>query len=569
MRIVRSCLVPLFLAATAGLRAQSTVPTLLQPVPQQALVEGGAAATLDLRTHLGIPGVAGRQFAQFDTILGRFNVELRDDVAPRHVANFLAYVQAGTYTNTFIHRAAVLDGAGVSIVQGGGYVYRLPFEVSTIVKQAPVPLEYVLANARGTLAAARTTDLNSATSEWYFNVRDNSTILNQSNGGGYTVFGRVLGTGMTVVDAMAALPRANAGAPFNEIPVRNFAGGNITDANLVSIPSIRAIDLYPSGSNPAIVQYVAESSAPGVVGATVAGSTLALAPLAAGSATVTVRATDTNGNAATASVLVNVASAGPLGGRLSNLSVRTAMGAGQTLIMGFSMTGGAKPVLLRAVGPGLARFGVSGTLADPRLALFRDATQLDANDNWGGGASLANAFSSVGAFSLPAASLDAALLRNADGSQTAQVTGTGAGVVLVEAYDAGTGASPRLINVSARNRVGTGDDILIAGFTVTGPGGLRVLVRAVGPKLEAFGVTGVLANPKLEIYNGQGVKVTENDDWEAGLAPTFPAVGAFALDAGSRDAALLTVLQPGSYTAQVSGATGGTGEALVELYEVP
>ncbi|MBL9212203.1 MAG: lamin tail domain-containing protein [Opitutaceae bacterium] len=255
--------------------------------------------------------------------------------------------------------------------------------------------------------------------------------------------------------------------------------------------------------------------------------------------------------------------------RLANLSVRTAMAAGQTLIMGFTLQGGSKSILLRAVGPGLAPFGVSGTMSDPRLALFKDAGQLDANDNWGGTSALSAAFASVGAFALPPASLDAALLRAMDGGQTAQVTGTGAGVVLVEAYDAGTGNSPRLVNVSARNRVGTGDDILIAGFNIAGSGTKQLLVRAVGPSLSAFGVVGTLSDPKLEIYSDAGVKLTENDNWAASLAPTFSAVGAFALTAGSRDAALLTTLATGSYTVQVSGVGGGTGEGLIEIYEVP
>ena len=281
----------------------------------------------------------------------------------------------------------------------------------------------------------------------------------------------------------------------------------------------------------------------------------------------TVVASNSAGSVTSSPATLTVIAAGG-SARLTNLSVRTAMGVGQTLIMGFTLQGGSKSILLRAVGPGLGQFGVGGIMADPRLALFKDSTQLDTNDNWGGGAGLITAFASVGAFPLPPTSLDAALLRNVDGGQTAQVTGTGAGVVLVEAYDVGAGATPRLVNVSARNRVGTGDDILIAGFTVSGTGSMPLLIRAVGPKLTAFGVGGVLVDPKLEIYNDAGVKVTENDNWATSLAATFGSVGAFALDVGSRDAALLTSLPPGSYTAQVSGIGGGTGEALVEIYEV-
>jgi hypothetical protein len=281
----------------------------------------------------------------------------------------------------------------------------------------------------------------------------------------------------------------------------------------------------------------------------------------------TVVATNSAGSATSTTATVTVFTAGGTA-RLTNLSVRTAMAADQTLIMGFTLQGGPKSILLRAVGPGLAQFSVPGTMTDPRLALFKDAAQLETNNDWGGGAALSTAFASVGAFSLPPTSLDAALLRPMEGGQTAQVTGTGGGVVLVEAYDAGTGITPRLGNVSARNRVGTGDDILIAGFTVDGTGSLPLLIRAVGPKLTAFGVGGVLANPKLEIYNGAGVKVTENDNWNGTLTGTFDSVGAFALDGGSLDAALLTSLPAGSYTAQVSGINGGTGEALVEIYEV-
>ncbi len=89
----------------------------------------------------------------------------------------------------------------------------------------------------------------------------------------------------------------------------------------------------------------------------------------------------------------------------------------------------------------------------------------------------------------------------------------------------------------------------------------------MGPTLAAFGVPGVLADPKLEIYSGS-TKINENDTWSSALATTFTSVGAFALSAGGKDAALVVTLSPGSYTVQVSGADGGTGEALVEIYEV-
>jgi hypothetical protein len=255
------------------------------------------------------------------------------------------------------------------------------------------------------------------------------------------------------------------------------------------------------------------------------------------------------------------------GARITNLSVRASLAAAQTLIVGFNVQGGAQTVLLRTIGPTLASFAVPGPMADPRLAVYRGSTLLDQNDNWGGSANLATAFAGVGAFPLAAASLDAALLRPLDGAHTAQATG-GAGTVLVEVYDTGAGPSPRLTNVSARNRVGTGDDILIAGLTLAGAGERHLLIRGVGPGLAGVGVSGGLTDPKIEIYSG-AVRIAENDTWAPGLAATFTSAGAFPLPASSRDAALTLRLQAGSYTVQVSGADGGTGEGLVEIYELP
>lgn len=251
--------------------------------------------------------------------------------------------------------------------------------------------------------------------------------------------------------------------------------------------------------------------------------------------------------------------------RLANLSVRANLAAAQALIVGFT-TNGTKNVLLRGIGPTLGVFGVGGAYPDPRLEVFDGSTKVTENDDWN--AALAPVFASVGAFALANGGKDAALQAPISGARTAQLSGTGSGVVLVEVYDSGTGTAVRLVNVSARNFVGTGDNILIAGFVVDGSVGKTLLIRAVGPRLADLGVAGVLADPKLEIYSG-ATKIMENDNWSTALALTAQSVGAFSLNAGSADAALLVTLPPGSYSAQVSGIAAGTGEALVEVYEVP
>jgi len=270
-------------------------------------------------------------------------------------------------------------------------------------------------------------------------------------------------------------------------------------------------------------------------------------------------------------------------GRLINLSVRTTAGTGtQTLIVGFFVTGSPdKPVLIRAIGPSLTQFGVTGILADPRLQLLSGTSVLTANDNWaapvggGGSAAIANAFTASGAFPLAESALDAALVRTMGvGGYTAQITGvSGTGIALAELYDTAPATGARLANVSARSQVNTGSDILIAGFSIFGNVPKTVLIRGIGPSLTAFGVTGVLTDPRLALYRSSA-KLDENDDWgsagSTALASAFARVGAFPLSGGaSKDAALLVTLAPGGYTAQVSGANGTTGVALVEVYELP
>lgn len=267
-------------------------------------------------------------------------------------------------------------------------------------------------------------------------------------------------------------------------------------------------------------------------------------------------------------------------GRLANLSVRTRAGTGdQTLITGFAVTGSTtKPILVRAVGPTLAVFGLDGVLADPFVEIAPlGAANLATNDNWGGSTALTNAFSAVGAFALAGpGSADAALIFSpAAGAYTAKVTGVGGGTgtALVEVYDAGEGNGTRLSNVSARTQVGIGADALFAGFVVNGNVPKRLLIRAIGPTLGAFGVGGTLADPMLVVKPlGSDTVVAINDNWRgtAALKAAYAAVGAFPLaNDASADAAVAIELPPGAYTATVTGKGDTTGVALVEVYELP
>lgn len=266
-------------------------------------------------------------------------------------------------------------------------------------------------------------------------------------------------------------------------------------------------------------------------------------------------------------------------GRLSNLSIRTVAGTGDnSLIVGAAIGGagvvGGKSVLFRGIGPSLAQFGITGALADPVMTIYRGSSLLNQNDDWNS----VFDFGAVGAFALAGTTprdsgvyISGAL----PNTYSIQIAGknNASGVALAEIYDATpasafTATTPRLVNVSARTQVGTGDNIVIAGFVIGGATDVRVLIRAVGPGLTGFGVGGVLADPKLEVYRGSA-KIAENDNWGATAGGTFTSVGAFPLAAGSPDAALVATLSPGAYSAQVSGVGGTTGVALVEVYELP
>jgi hypothetical protein len=277
--------------------------------------------------------------------------------------------------------------------------------------------------------------------------------------------------------------------------------------------------------------------------------------------------------------------------RLANLSTRAQTGTGDAVLTaGFVINpgGGNKQVLVRAIGPTLTTaFGLSGALADPMLTLFgpNSSTLIAASNNdWSaGGATAATAatFSSVGAFALAAGSRDAAILATlTPGSYTAEVRGANntSGLALVEVYEVGT-AGPKLVNISTRAQVGTGNSVMIPGIVISpGSGMRRLLVRAAGPAFGAFGVSGTLADPSITVTTQTGTALATNNDWgtpvgtgaatAAQLREAFTANGAFAFANNSRDAALLIELAAGNYGIQVTGANNTSGLALVEVYDV-
>lgn len=254
---------------------------------------------------------------------------------------------------------------------------------------------------------------------------------------------------------------------------------------------------------------------------------------------------------------------------LVNLSTRGFVGTGDGVLIGGFIVQGAQPtsLVLRAIGPSLASSGIANPLSDPVLEL-RDGsgTLLQRNDDWQKDRS-AQTISSKGL--APKDSRESALMASlASGSYTVIVHGyNGAtGIGLVELYDLQATAA-RAGNLSTRGTVLRGEGVMIAGFIVGGDKQKPLVVRALGPSLASAGITGVLANPTLDLHNGSGALIGSNDDWHNG--PDAAAIQSKGLaPANNRESALLKTLNPGSYTAIVRGAIDGTGVALVEVYDL-
>jgi len=253
---------------------------------------------------------------------------------------------------------------------------------------------------------------------------------------------------------------------------------------------------------------------------------------------------------------------------LGNISTRAFVQTGDNVMIGgFIITGsGQKKVILRAIGPSLVNHDITNPLQDPTLELHDSTRAVIAfNDNW---MDAPNKQEIINSGLAPSNNLESAILMSLDpGAYTAIVHGVsdGTGIGLVEAFDLDPTAGSKLGNISTRSLVQTGDNVMIGGFIITGSGQKKVIVRAIGPSLAQYGITNPLADPTLELHDGNGAVIAFDDNWmdasnrqeiiDSGLAPS-----------NNLESAILTSLSPGNYTAIVHGVNNGTGVALVEVY---
>ncbi len=253
---------------------------------------------------------------------------------------------------------------------------------------------------------------------------------------------------------------------------------------------------------------------------------------------------------------------------ITNSSTRASVLAGQDApIAGFIVSGGAKTVVVRALGPTLTQSGVSNVLADPFLSLFDGAGNvLRTNDNWKD-----TQQTEIQATGLaPPNDLESAILRTLQpGNYTAVLSSKNGFSLpprtgLVEVYDTNTGALAELTNFSTRGLVGTGQNVIIAGFITNGS--TQVVVRGLGPTLAQFGVSQALADPVVSLFDGNGDLVSTNNNWKDKQQAAIEAAG--LAPPNDLEAVILAPVAAGNYTAILSGNGGGTGIGLVEIYKL-
>ena len=262
---------------------------------------------------------------------------------------------------------------------------------------------------------------------------------------------------------------------------------------------------------------------------------------------------------------------------MTNISTRENVLTGDdVLIGGFIITGAtSKQVLLRAIGPSLTNYGVTGCLADPTIELHKPDGTMITNDNWKiDDATGHSQEAAIRATTIPPTDdLESALLQTLPpGGYTAIVrakTGTGIGLVEVYDMDQTSGTLQKLGNMSSRGFVGTGDNVMIGGY-VAGPSGpAKVIVRGMGPSLP---VPGPLSDPTLELHDGNGNKVASNDNWKiddaSGQSQEATVRATTIPPSNDLESAIVITLSPGAYTAILAGKTGVTGIGLIEIYDL-
>lgn len=257
--------------------------------------------------------------------------------------------------------------------------------------------------------------------------------------------------------------------------------------------------------------------------------------------------------------------------RLLNIATRLRVLQGDNVLIGGFIITGTQPkrIAVRGIGPSLAALGVPGTLSDPTLELHAaDNSLITSNDNWQEAPNAAEV-SAVGL--APGDSRESVILQTlAPGSYSAILRGKNEepGNGIVEAYDLDQSVASKFGNIASRGFVDTDDNVMIGGVIVngTGTGSPTIVVRAIGPSLAPFGIQNTLADPTLELHDGNGAVIAFNDNWKDSQQAEIEASGLMPTD--EKESAIVRALAPGNYSAIVRGAGNTTGVGVVEAYNI-
>ena len=499
---------------------------------------------------------------------------------------------SGPNSRFYYPQGVAMDGAGNLYVADGDNQ-----SVVEGVLVAPPPSGGAIASTTVIAGQTATFTLGSAASQttyqWQVSTNGGLTWVSLGNNSTY-------GGSTTVTLSVGNATTAMSGGTYRA-QLANAAGTTFSGmATLTVTPSVLPVfTTQPQGQTVASGSTVAFNftatggagftyqwylNGTAIAGAT--GSMLVFQAAAAGSYTCLL----TNASGSTLSspaALAVTTTANP--GRLTNLSTLAVAGGGSNLLTVGFFTGGAgttgsQALLVQALGPTLSALNVPGVMPDPRLNVLSNQTIVGSNTGWGSPLSnqLAVIAADIATYATALAdpaSKDSALVTSvAPGGYTVQVSSVSSvsGKTLAALYDntppgAYTAATPRLINISCRLQVAAGGS-LAAGFWIGGTTSKTVLIRADGPALLAQGVTGVMPDPQLTVYNAASNVIASNAGWGGSPALASIAASVYAqpfTDPNSRDSAIVLTLPPGGYTAAVTSVSNAAGNVMIEVYEVP
>ena len=456
--------------------------------------------------------------------------------------------------------------------------------------------------------AAAATGTPAPTYQWFFNSMSVSgatsasysvSNVQASNSGSYFVVATNAGGSTMSSGAMLTVNAQSGGPTIGTQPVsQTMAAGSTVVFSVDSSGVVQTVSSAPSNAPGAGSEPRADASGTGTTyqwylnGTAIAGATnsmLVVQATASAAGAYTCMETNSNGSVLSnaANLTVNATTRNP--GRLINLSVNAvAGGASQILTVGFyNNAAGAdtsQTLLIQALGPVLSTLGVPEVMPDPQLNVFNGGQSIiGSNAGWGSPKSnqaaviAADAATYATPLSDPASKDSAVVASLQPAGYTVQVSSVSgiAGTTLAALYDDTPGAfnpmNPRLINISCRLQLGA-KGVLTAGFTVGGETSTTVLIRASGPALLAQGVSGVMPDPQLMVFDANQDVITSNAGWGGSSVISSIASSVYAAafpNPYGADSAVVLTLPPGSFTVQATSVSGAAGDVMIEVFDVP